>query len=109
MIVVDLDDRQRLINLISGAEYYISASQIENSSIAALEGFILSKNIVVSGIPSHREMLKDYEYDEILETKTNTKFFISSFNKKIDEKSFTSWDEAISQLKYILDKYRESL
>ena len=51
--------REDLLILLYNAEYYISASQIENSSNAALEALLLSKNIILSNIPSHNEMLRN--------------------------------------------------
>tara|TARA_B100000029_G_scaffold511989_1_gene607423 strand:+ start:895 stop:1959 length:1065 start_codon:yes stop_codon:yes gene_type:complete len=107
--VYDIQERERLIKLISGAEYYISASQIENSSIAALEGLILAKKTIVSDIPSHYEMLKHFQCDEIIDPKTGTKFLIPNVVEKNKLKSFPTWDKAIYQLNDILDKYSLSL
>jgi len=51
-------DNEVLYQLLRGAEYYISTSGIENSSTAVSEGLLLSKKVVLSDIPSHREAIK---------------------------------------------------
>jgi glycosyltransferase involved in cell wall biosynthesis len=40
------------------ATYFISTSEVENSSYAVLEGLQLTKKAILSDIPSHREMLR---------------------------------------------------
>jgi len=55
-------ENEVLYQLLRGAEYYISTSGIENSSTAALEGILLSKRIVLSDIPSHREAIKGLDW-----------------------------------------------
>jgi glycosyltransferase involved in cell wall biosynthesis len=40
------------------ASYYISTSEVENSSLAVLEGLALTGKVILSDIPSHREMLQ---------------------------------------------------
>ena len=106
--VDDFDDRERLIKLLSNAEYYISASQIENSSIAALEGLIFSKNVVLSDIPSHRELLEDNNFEVIYEEKSKARFLMAKNNpdNKIEEKY--SWDQVTPMFYEILKKYREN-
>lgn len=47
-----------LYPMIKGALFYISASSIENSSNAALEGLMLAQNCLLSDIPSHQEMVR---------------------------------------------------
>ena len=102
------DNREKLIQLLSDAEYYISASQIENSSIAALEGLILSKKVVLSDIPSHRELLKNNNFEEIYEENSKSRFLLASNDpdNKIEEKY--SWDQMISMHYEILEKYKEN-
>jgi glycosyltransferase involved in cell wall biosynthesis len=51
-------DNDVLYQLLRGAEYYVSTSGIENSSTAVSEGLLLSKKVVLSDIPSHREAIK---------------------------------------------------
>lgn len=41
------------------ATYFISTSEVENSSFAVQEGLQLTKKAILSDIPSHREMLKE--------------------------------------------------
>jgi hypothetical protein len=72
--------------------FYISSSEIENSSNALMEALILSRNVVVSDIQSHREILED---------------LIKSPLKKLDgmicasrveerKKKFMTWSDCIS-------------
>ena len=105
VIVEDIKDRKKLINLIAGAEYYISASQIENSSIAALEGLLLAKNTVISDIPSHYEMLSNIEFSKIIEPKSTAKFLMTEGNDPDRLSSFYTWDQATQKLNEILGKY----
>ena len=51
--------------MIEGASYYVSASGIENSSIAVTEALLLSPSVVLSDIPSHREAVRDMERAEL--------------------------------------------
>ena len=109
VIVEDIKDRKKLINLIAGAEYYISASQIENSSIAALEGLLLAKNTVISDIPSHHEMLSSIGFSEIIEPKSMVKFLMTEGNDPDRLNTFYTWDQATQKLNEILGKYSLSL
>jgi len=56
---------EELYNMIEGASYYVSASGIENSSIAVTEALLLSPSVVLSDIPSHREAVRDMERAEL--------------------------------------------
>jgi len=100
-------DRQKLIQLLSNAEYYISASQIENSSIAALEGLILSGKVILSDIPSHREMLINNNYEEIFEENSKSRFLMARYENANKIKEKYSWNQVIPILYEILEKYRE--
>ena len=51
-----LNDKEYFLTL-ARADIFISTSIVENSSNAVLEGLILSKKIIISDIPSHREIL----------------------------------------------------
>ena len=110
-VVVDsCEDRKQLLGLLSNAEYYISASQIENSSIAALEGMILSKNIVVSDIPPHREMLTNINFKEIIEDNSRSKFLMASYEPGKNELGgLFAWNEATQKLYDTFKEYGESL
>jgi len=80
---------------LSGADIFISTSAVENSSNAVIEGLSLSKTIIISDIPSHREFLylvKGYNqyitgYDMLFFDKKST-----SLNK------FESWDLIIKKM-----------
>jgi hypothetical protein len=97
--------RENLLNLLYNAEYYISTSQIENSSNAVLEALLLSKNIILSNIPSHNEMLKN------LKTKTITLNNIE-FNtlKNIDNNKIEaiSWVEVSKKMFDIINNFKQN-
>ena len=52
---------------LSGARVYISSSEIENSSNAALEGLELAQTSYLSDIPSHRELLLPERPPDLME------------------------------------------
>ena len=100
---------KELFNLLYNAEHYISASQIENSSIAALEALILSKNLALSNIPSHDELLRDFKTIKIVLKSSGTEFIIlESKNKnenKIKKFRPLSWIDVNRKLFQIIDNY----
>jgi hypothetical protein len=97
--------REDLLNLLYNAEYYISTSQIENSSNAVLEAFLLSKNIILSNIPSHNEMLRNFKTKTI--TLNNIEFHTL---KKIDNNEIEaiSWDEVSKKMFDIINNFKQS-
>ena len=106
-VVVDIgSNRESLIQWLSNAEYYISASQIESSSIATLEGLILSKSVVLSDIPSHREMLKNIEFEEIYVERINALFLMASFECDTRFPSVFSWNLTNQKLYETLENYK---
>jgi len=105
-VIVDIgSNREDLIHLLSNAEYYISASQIENSSIAAVEGLVLSKSVILSDIPSHREMLKDMEYEELYVQEINALFLVANIESNPLLSNIYSWEQATLKYYEILEKY----
>ena len=61
---IDVDIRNflpeaELQSCLKRASYFISTSEVENSSCAVLEGLRLTKQAILSNIPSHREMLRN--------------------------------------------------
>ena len=96
--------REELFYLLYNSEFYISASQIENSSIAALEALLLSKNIILSNIPSHNEMLRNLKTKNIILQNSNHKFKLL---KKINLKfNVASWSDVCESLFMIIDDYK---
>jgi hypothetical protein len=49
---------EALIARFRRADYFLSTSEVENSSLAVLEGLTLNGKAILSDIPSHREMLQ---------------------------------------------------
>jgi hypothetical protein len=98
--------REDLLSLLYNAEYYISTSQIENSSNAVLEALLLSKNIILSNIPSHNEMLENFKTKKIFLDNSKLEFnALENINKKIDA---ISWVEVFEKLFDIIDNFKES-
>ena len=97
--------RKDLLNLLYNAEYYISTSQIENSSNAVLEGLLLSKNIILSNIPSHNEMLRNWKTKTI--TLNNIEFHVL---KDIDNNKIEamSWIEVFKKMFDIINNFKKS-
>ena len=96
--------REELFDLLYNSDFYISASQIENSSIAALEALLLSKNIILSNIPSHNEMLKNLKPKNIYLESTNANFNLlenlsGNFNA-------ASWTDICEKLFKIITDYK---
>ena len=96
--------RKELFDLLYNAEYYISASQIENSSIAVLEALLLSQNIVLSNIPSHNEMLINLKTKKMILKNYNIDFIVlENKNKKFVP---ISWIDVCEKLFYIIDDFK---
>ena len=103
-VIVDIgSNRESLIHLLSSANYYISASQIENSSIAALEGLVFSKSVILSDIPSHREMLKDMDFEELYIDGMNDLFLVANFESNLIPPNIHSWEQANFKFYEILE------
>jgi len=108
-VIVDIGaTRESVINLLSNAKYYISASQIENSSIAALEGLVFSKSVFLSDIPSHREMLKDMQYEELYVKGIKDLFLVANIESNPLLHNIYSWEKANLKYYEILEKYNET-
>ena len=97
--------REDLFTLLYNAEYYLSASQIENSSIAALEALLLCKNIILSKIPSHVEMLRKFKTKKIILKKYKTDFIILE-NNHIYKINATPWGEICKKMIDIIDDFK---
>jgi glycosyltransferase involved in cell wall biosynthesis len=97
-------DRRILYNTLRGAKYYISASRIENSSIAALEGLLLSENTVLSDIPSHREICRTLLVKEIKVDRDSTFIMVKGGQNKSVNKP-PSWNEILSEKAHVAEKH----
>ena len=107
-VIVDIGStRESVIDLLACAKYYISASQIENSSIAALEGLVFSRSVFLSDIPSHREMLKDMQYEELYVQGINDLFLVANIESNPGLPNINSWEQATLKFYEIFEKYNE--
>ena len=98
--------REDLFTLLYNAEYYISASQIENSSNAALEALLLSKNIILSNIPSHDEMLRNFKTKKLVLNNTNKSFMLLENNNNNNKIDAIPWADICKKLFDIIDDFK---
>jgi len=89
----------QLYGILRKAEYYISASEIENSSIAALEALLLSRKIALSDIPSHREATLNLPM-ATLDLPNAGRFLIIDGAKNRSQIRPLSWDDVVSQMSH---------
>jgi hypothetical protein len=92
---------EKVYDLLFNSEYYISASEIENSSIAVLESFLLSKTSILSSIPSHLEMVKHLNYSRFEVEDSDLKFFQTNNIQNRNELKFYSWKEVMEMMNNI--------
>jgi uncharacterized protein YlzI (FlbEa/FlbD family) len=86
-----------LYAMLRNAAYYISASEIENSSVATLEALLLADNIVLSDIPSHREAITDLP-NVVLELQSGVRFLVVDAVANRRKVRSLSWDEVASKM-----------
>lgn len=98
---------KKLYLLLYNAEYYLSASQIENSSIAVIEALILTKNLILSKIPSHSEMLRNFNTKKLFINNSNNEFIVLMEKDKDLESKFIpiSWVNVNEKLFQIAKDY----
>lgn len=95
VILIAPTKRQEVLELLKGAQTFISMSQIENSSNALLEASLFCNELIVSDIPSHREfLLENCNFEEI--TLPAAKKNLLNARKAIkDTSALKSWNECI--------------
>ncbi len=97
--------REELFSLLYNSEYYISASQIENSSIAALEALLLSKNVILSDIPSHKEMINKFKTKKVSIKNSEASFImLENSNEKYNA---IPWTNVCEKLFHIIDVFQK--
>ncbi len=95
--IIDYLYHEELMKLYRNSEYYISMSEIENSSNAVLEALYCGCTVFLSKIPSHIEMfsgiLNDQFYpDYLIATKDDLK-----------KENSVSWDEIIKKMCTVME------
>lgn len=105
-VVVDVNTtRETIVELLCNAEIYISASQIESSSIAVLEGLMFSKSVLLSDIPSHREILQKVNYEELYIKDLKSNYLKATCNDNKELLKIYSWNNNIKKYKQIINGY----
>ena len=100
-VVVDtFERREELVSMMNSMDYYISASQIENSSNALLEGLIFSKSVIATDIPSHRELLVGKKHGYFKESISGEEFIYYQKNEE-DIINSVSWGTAVKEMSLI--------
>ncbi len=97
-VVVDtFERREDLVAMMNSMDYYISASQIENSSNALLEGLMFSKNVIATDIPSHRELLVGKKHGYFKESISGEEFIYYQKSEE-DVIDSVSWETAVKEM-----------
>ena len=86
-----------LLELYKRSAYYISMSEIENSSNAVLEALYCGCTAILSRIPSHLEMFSDS-----LASQSHPDYFVATKDNLKKENSF-SWGEIIKRMCKIMN------
>jgi len=98
---------KKLLKLIYDAEYYISASQIENGSMASLEGLLLAKNTILSSIPAHLELINGLEKSDLILKDSMEEFVYVDNIVNRHLFNYSNWDEICSEMFNIGQNYLE--
>lgn len=94
-----LTTHSQLIDLLTRTKAYISSSQIENSSNAALEGLMLCDTIYLSDIPSHRELLSiPVNHGAYRNERVGGRQYLCGERTMFGARAFPTWGEVIRRL-----------
>jgi hypothetical protein len=97
--IIEYVPRDEMVyDLLFNSEYYISASEIENSSIAVLESFLLSKSSILSSIPSHLEMIEHLHYTKFEVKNSDIEFIQTNNIQNRNELKFFSWNQVMDKM-----------
>jgi glycosyltransferase involved in cell wall biosynthesis len=83
-----------MLDLLERASLFISASEAENSSNAVMEAMYLTGKLLISDIPSHREMFAQ----DVSTIASRGQSYIYFDNPDVDRSSFPIWDTEISKM-----------
>lgn len=103
--IFDTIPTKQLYLLLYNAEYYLSASQIENSSIAVIEALILTRNLILSNIPSHVEMVRNFKTKKLFIDNSNSEFITLKESDKDSKFIPISWTDVNKKLFQIIENY----
>jgi glycosyltransferase involved in cell wall biosynthesis len=84
-----------LVDLLKRASYFISTSEVENSSCAVQEGLEFTKKAILSDIPSHLEMIK--KNSQCL-TQYKGKGYLIVDQTELCQESMVSWSNEIGKM-----------
>jgi len=82
-------------SMLRSASYFISTSEVENSSNAVLEGLQHTKKAILSNIPSHQEMLKS---DSDKQFQYQGKDYLIVNQNDVSDDAIAEWSSEISKM-----------
>jgi glycosyltransferase involved in cell wall biosynthesis len=82
-------------SMLRSASYFISTSEVENSSNAVLEGLQHTKKAILSNIPSHQEMLKS---DSDKQFQFQGKDYLIVNQNDVSDDAIAEWSSEISKM-----------
>ena len=91
----DFLSEEVLHSSLNGASYFISTSEVENSSCAVLEGLQYTKKAILSNIPSHREMLRS---DSGIHFEYQGKDYLIVNQNEVSDSAMVEWSSEISKM-----------
>jgi glycosyltransferase involved in cell wall biosynthesis len=91
-------NQQKVYDYLKKAKYFITTSLIENSSVASLEGLLLSEESYVSDIPPHRELLDGCNYERFKNTDGNMDILHINRKDALLNVKTQSWDQVITKM-----------
>ena len=95
---------EELYEMIQGAEYYISTSGIENSSISVTEALLLARSVILSDIPSHREAVRGMACAEFHVSGQGVFIEVNPADRN-DEERPPSWSDMLQRLSDTASEY----
>ena len=95
--IFGLIERNKVINILRSAKYYISNTTIENSYNAACEGVFLANESFISDIPVHRELLTNSNYNIIDVKGCNNKILHIKF-ENLNRTILKTWSDIINDM-----------
>jgi glycosyltransferase involved in cell wall biosynthesis len=89
--------REKVVEYLKKAKYYISTTIIENSYNAASEGIFFADESYISDIGPHRELLKDNSF-ETVQFKGISREMIYVKRNSISKTNLRSWNDVIEDM-----------
>ncbi len=89
--------REKVIEFLIKARYFITASSMENSYNAASEGIFLATESFISDIAPHKELIKGMPYKKSHVLNSNTQL-VQIRRKDLSSSNITTWDQVLKDI-----------